>query len=193
MRIIIAGIVAGIIVFGWGAVTHILMPAFGLNVDQTPGESMVLEALNGMPGSGIYMVPGQDASIVDKTEREKDAMTRWVAGPSALVVLQAEGGPTMGAWTFGMQFLASVLGGCIAAMVLAATNCGYLNRVLLVGLMGLFTWFNTDASYWIWYGFTNEYTLAQGLNHVMAWLLAGIVIAAIVKPSDERPVVSEAV
>ena len=49
----------------------------------------------------------------------------------------------------------------------------------------------TVASYWIWYGFTNEYTLAQGLNHVVAWLLAGIVIAAIVKPKDERPVVAE--
>lgn len=94
----------------------------------------------------------------------------------------------MGGKTFGLQFLANVLAGCVAAMVLASTNCGYLNRILLVGLMGLFTWFNTDASYWIWYGFTNEYMLAQGFNHVVGWLIAGIVIAAIVKPSDDRPV-----
>ena len=76
-------------------------------------------------------------------------------------------------------------------MIIAATKCGYINRVLLVGLMGLFTWFNTDASYWIWYGFTDEYTLIQGLNHVVAWLLAGIALAAIIRPRDDRPVLVE--
>ena len=193
MRIIIAGIVAGIIVFCWGAVTHIVLPLgeMGLHTKAAPGEAAVLEALKGLPESGIYMMPGQDASIDDKTEREKDAMTRWEAGPAAFIVVQTDGGPAMGGRTFGFQFLSVTLAGCIAAMVLAATNCGYLNRVFLVGLMGLFTWFNTDASYWIWYGFSDEYTLAQGFNHVVGWLIAGIVIAAIVKPRDERPVVVE--
>ncbi len=190
MRIIIAGIVAGFIVFSWGAVSHILLPIaeMGLHTEAVPGEAAVLEALKGLPESGIYPMPAMDTSITDEVESTKDMMDRWAAGPAAFIVLQADGGPTMGAMTFGLQFLAVVLAGCVAAMVLAATNCGYINRVLLVGLMGLFTWFNTDASYWIWYGFTNEDTLIQGMDHVVSWLLAGIVIAAIVKPSDERPV-----
>lgn len=193
MRIIIAGIVAGVIVFGWGAVSHMVLSLGekGLNVNAVPGEAAVMEALGALPESGIYMMPGQDASITDKDEREQDAMTRWQAGPAAFIVLQADGGAAMGGKTFGSQFLASVFAGCIAAMVLAATNCGYINRVLLVGLMGLFTWLNTDTSYWIWYGFGDEYTLTQGFNHVVAWLIAGIVIAAIVKQREERPVVAE--
>lgn len=193
MRIIIAGIVAGFIVFSWGAVSHIVLPIaeMGLHTEAVPGEAAVLEALKGLPESGIYPMPGMDSSITDETERTQDMMDRWAAGPTAFIVLQADGGPTMGGMTFGLQFLAVTLAGCVAAMVIAATKCGYINRVLLVGLMGLFTWFNTDASYWIWYGFTDEYTLTQGLNHVVAWLLAGIVLAAIIRPRDDRPVLVE--
>lgn len=84
------------------------------------------------------------------------------------------------------QFLALVIAGWLAAMVLAAAKCGYIARVLVVGLMGLFIWCNTDVSYWIWNGFPDAYTLYQGMNHVVGWLLAGIGIAAIVKPKEPK-------
>ncbi len=192
MRIIIAGIVAGIIVFVWGAVTHIVLPLgeIGLNTEATPSEAAVLEALKGLPESGIYMMPGLDASITDEDAQMKAQQDAWTAGPAAVVVLQKDGGPTMGV-ALGQQFLASVLAGCVAAMVLAGCSCGYFCRVLIVALMGLFAWFNTDASLWIWYGFSNDYTLMTGMNLVAGWLIAGIVIAAIVKPRDKRPVVAE--
>ena len=192
MRITIAGIVAGIIVFCWGAVTHIVLPLgeIGLNIESTPATAAVLETVKGLPESGIYMMPGRDTSITDEDERMQSQLDAWTAGPATVVVLQADGGPTMGA-ALGQQFLASVLAGCVAAMVLAGCSCGYGYRVMLVGLMGLFTWFNTDASLWIWYGFSNDYTLMTGMNLVAGWLVAGIVLAAIVKPRDKKPVVVE--
>ncbi|MCZ6834373.1 MAG: hypothetical protein O7G85_01230 [Planctomycetota bacterium] len=185
MRIIIAGIVAGIIVFVWGAVMHIALPigSMGLNYETTPAEPAVLEALKGLPESGIYLMPGQDTSITDLDEQKKTQAAAWEAGPSALIVLQADGGPTMGAQTLGLQFLANVLAGLMAAMVIASAKCGYFSRVAIMGLLGLFTWFNTDASYWIWYGFPDEFTLVTGIGHIVGWLAAGIVVAAIVKPS----------
>ena len=107
--------------------------------------------------------------------------------------LQAREGPEASSvlHSLAMRRIVVGLNLSVAAMVLCAARCGFINRVLLVGLMGLFTWFNTDASYWIWYGFPDEYTLTQGMNHVAAWLLAGIGIAAIIKPKAAAAVVNE--
>ena len=58
----------------------------------------------------------------------------------------------------------------------------FLNRVLVAGVMGFIGWLSIDASNWIWYGFPASYIVAEGIDQVIGWLVAGAAIAAIVRP-----------
>jgi hypothetical protein len=53
--------------------------------------------------------------------------------------------------------------------------------VITAGLIGLAGWLSILVSLWNWYGFPANYTIAQGVEQVIGWLLAGVVIAFILK------------
>jgi hypothetical protein len=61
-------------------------------------------------------------------------------------------------------------------------------RVGCVTLMGVLASLMTSVPFWNWYGFPTEFTLAQIIEHSVGWLLAGIVLAAIVRPSKAKPI-----
>ena len=44
-RILIGGIVAGIVVFIWGAVSHMILPTAKMGIKQIPNEEVVLSAM----------------------------------------------------------------------------------------------------------------------------------------------------
>lgn len=62
------------------------------------------------------------------------------------------------------------------------TALRYWTRVLFLVLIGVFSWVVISVLYWNWYRFPGDFTLAAGLNQLLAWFVAGLVIAAIVKP-----------
>jgi hypothetical protein len=52
-----------------------------------------------------------------------------------------------------------------------------------VTLVGLLASLIILVPYWNWYGYPTDFTLAQIAENTVGWLLAGIVLAAIVRPS----------
>jgi hypothetical protein len=63
----------------------------------------------------------------------------------------------------------------------AGALASYGAKVLFVALLGLLPGLDVDVGYWNWYGFPGDYTLAVMADHVLGWLLAGLVLAAIIK------------
>src|SRR4030095_9182250 len=62
-RILIGGIVAGIIVFIWGAVAHTILPTAKMGIKQIPNEEAVLSAMKAsIQEPGFYFFPGMDMS-----------------------------------------------------------------------------------------------------------------------------------
>jgi hypothetical protein len=58
-------------------------------------------------------------------------------------------------------------------------------RVASVTLVGILASIMTLVPYWNWYGFPNDFTLAQFVEHAAGWLLAGLVLALIVRPTTK--------
>jgi hypothetical protein len=50
-----------------------------------------------------------------------------------------------------------------------------------VSLIGLVPTLNAELPYWNWYGFPSTYVLATGFVHLMGFVMAGLVVAALVK------------
>lgn len=186
-RTLIAGIVAGVVLFVWGALAHMLLPIgnMGLKIVPDAQQQAALASLRDNLGQeGWYMLPmlqqaqwGDEAAM--KTFGEK-----MTTQPFAWVVYQPTGidsyngmGPML-----GKQFVSVTLCGLIAAFVAAGVAGSRGKRVAVVTAFGLFAWLAVVVPYWNWYRFPAGFAAGAFLEQVVGWLLGGIAIASILRP-----------
>ena len=185
MRILIAGIVGGLIIFICGAIAHEAtgLGTAGLAVMAPEREAAVVDAMKAAMGERkIYFFPGVD--LEDPQARKSDAFKAKVAqGPTGIVAYNPGAGCVIGPKMLGTEFAFNVLEGLIAAFIVAhlAANVGYGKRVAIVALIGLAESVSIDGSYWNWYQFPDAYFAAQLAMSVFGSLMAGLAIAKLVR------------
>jgi hypothetical protein len=193
VKVLIGGLVAGIVVFVWGAVSHMALPIGTMGVRQIPGEEKVVASLkDSIREPGFYFFPGREMSKA-MTASEMEAYSAKVTqGPSGVLVIHPEGSENMSPRQLLTELGSSVVAALLAALVLTQVRSGYLGRVLIVTAMGLFGFVSVLVSYWNWYGFPTDFTIGAALDEVIGWLLAGLVLAAIIRPAKiQKTVVPE--
>jgi hypothetical protein len=183
-RIAIAAIAGGVIVFIWGAISHMLLPFGSMGFSTLPNEDAVTAALkSSIPDEGLYIFPGIDMSG-DATEEEQAAWAaRLRSGPRGLLVYHPQGSEPMSPRQLLSELLANVLAAAVAAFLVSLMAAAYGRRVLAVALLGLFGWLSLEVSFWIWYGFPGSFIAAEAVTEVVGWFLAGLAIARIVPPA----------
>ena len=181
-RIAIAAAVGGLAMFVWGAISHMLTPLGGAGLSSMPAaaEPVVTGALSAnLSDDAMYMFPGGYEQA--KTEAERDEwMRRYAAGPTGLLIYHPRGGRTMNAQLMGTELLTNILAVAVAAWAAAHART-YGRRLLLVTAFGLAAWLAIEASYWNWYGFPTNYALAQLVDQVGGFFVAGLAVAKIVR------------
>lgn len=183
MRIGIAGLLGGIVMFVWGALSHMVLPLGEMGLRTLPiaqQDAVLAAAREGMQDPGIYILPGfEDMDHYGDEARHAEYGRRAAANPYAFVVYQPHAndlvnnmGPAL-----AREFATNVLSALLAALVVGAAAVGMGRRILLVGAMGLFGWFANAVPLWNWYRFPTEFTLAALAMQLVGWLLAGFAIA----------------
>ena len=180
MRIVIAGIIGGLVMFLWGAVAHMALP-IGEAGHKTPTQQDAgLGALaTSTAGEGVYMYPG----IAPELMADKAAMQAFAeqsrGKPYALVVYQPGGNPVNQSMTPNLvkQYVTDTLAALVAAWILALGAWGFGRRVLIAGALGLFSWLTISLPYWNWYLFPLDFTAGALISQVVGWLLAGAAMA----------------
>ena len=181
-HILSAGLVGGLVVFGWSAVDHMLLPFGEMGLTQIPAdkEAAVLERLGELPAAGLYMYPRLDG---ENAAAHEAWMQKVASGPSGLLLYHPAGAPVMNAGTFVGEIGSDVLAALIAALVLSHLSLrGLLPRAGLVSLLGVFAWLSISLSYLIWYGYPAPFVLAEGVDQAVGWFLGGLAMAAIIPP-----------
>jgi len=180
MRILIAGLIGGLVMFMWGAVAHMALPIGEMGVKIPAQQEAALDAIGrSSTGAGVYMYPSmpmEDWSDADKAK----AFGEQVRGkPSAFVVYQPNGNPAAQSMTPNLvkQFLAVTAAALLVAWVMALGAWGFSRRLLIAGAMGLFSWLTISLPYWNWYMFPLDFTIANLIEQVVGWLLAGAAMA----------------
>lgn len=172
MRIVIAGVLAGLAMFVWAAIANTVLPLGELGIRPIPHEAEVMGLLKGAP-HGIYRFPAAGM----------DTQT----GPAPIVLLNyapvAGGmGPSM-----VLEALSEIVQSLFLAGVVAITaQASFARRVGVAMLVGIPVAISTSGSYLIWYQFPAAYTGGYILADLIRYLLAGLVIAALVKPKAAR-------
>jgi hypothetical protein len=182
MRIIIAAIVGGLIVFLWGAVAHMATPLGEMGISTLPDEARSLESFTTVPASGMYFFPGMDMKKKPTPEEQKAWEAKIHAGPTGLLIIRKGPGEVMSPAQLGGE-LASNIAAALVASILASMMIGsWLKRAFAVALLGVFGILSILVSYWLWYNFPTAFICGETVTEVVGWFLAGLAIAKIVKP-----------
>ena len=191
-RVLIGGLVGGLVLFAWSAFTHLVVPIGEIGVDSLPSEASIVPALQAaLSEPGFYLFPG-DVEVHAAPEAERAAaMEAWTEryrrGPRGAVLYRPGGAELFSPVQMGTELLSSVAAALVLAFLLAQAAPrlpAFGHRVLFCALCGGFAWLSIHVPYWNWYGFPTDYTLGVFIDSVGGWTVAGLVIAAFVKPAD---------
>ena len=188
MKILLAGILGGIVMFIWTSIAHMALPLGEAGIREIPNESAALSTMQSNIGenTGLYIFPGlgvsKDASRQEKSEAMKHMSEKMAANPSGILMYHAPGRPFALGKSLGTEFGTELLAAILVVFLLAQTRIGsFAGRVGFVLVAGILAAISTNVSYWNWYGFPCVYTVSYMLIQIVGFLLVGIV-AALVLP-----------
>ena len=184
MRVLLAGLAGAVAMFIWTAIAHVATPLGTIGFSQIPNEAGVVQAMDSAIGAkpGLYFFPWVAPN--DRKMMEKVAAAERAHGHGLLLYhgpgqnIDSDMSPML-----IKEFLKQFVQALIAAWIVSMLAVGYVTRVLVVTLIGVSAGIATNVSYWNWYGFPMDYTEVQVLIEIVSGFVAGLAIAAIVRPS----------
>src|SRR5262245_53940329 len=128
-RILIAGVVGGIVMFFWGFVSHQVLKINEAAVRTIPAEPVVGEAIKlAISQPGFYFCPGMDMSHEPTSEEQKAWEEHYARGPTGVLVIHPQGKEYSLARNLGLEFLSNVLAALIVAAIVAQMAGGFAVR-----------------------------------------------------------------
>jgi hypothetical protein len=189
MRIILAGIAGGVVLFIWGALSHTVLPFGEIGIKMLPNEAPVMAAMkSNITEPGLYFYPGIEGGHSANEAEQAAWEAKYKAGPHGILIYHPTGNEPMPPSMLITELVSNILAAILVALVLSWLICSFWGRVASAALFGVVSWLSVDASYWNWYGFPTNYFAAQAVDHVVGWFLAGLVIAWLIMPRDANSV-----
>ncbi len=178
MHTLLAGIAGGIAMFIWASIAHVATPLGHVGISTLPNETATIQTFAAALGdhAGLYLFP-----VPPKTSSTGQAPE----GAAGLLVWRPHVKMSLNPANLVTEFGSEIVEALIAALLLGwAAISGYAARVGFVSLVGLAASITTNISYWNWYGFPTNYSLVYSLVQLVGYVVAGLVIAAIIaKPA----------
>lgn len=185
VRILVAGLVAGILVFFMGFVEHELLGWSARAFSSLDKNAEFRDHVRGHKlDTGMYPFPKMPK---DKTPEEMERFSKeWKPGPSGFLIVAPPGDMNMGKM-LGGEFVSNVIAALIAAWIvsLIAAEKTFLWRWKAVVLMGIFGWVSISVSNYLWWQFPWTFIRDDLLCTILEWCVGGAAIAAII-PSTAK-------
>lgn len=190
MKPLLAALLGAVAIFVWFAVAHMFTPLGMAGIDYLPNEAPVSDALASSigPAPGMYMFPTggltKQSSHAEQEKGMERMMEEMKTKPSGLIVYKPAGTTFSFAKCLAVEFLTDFAITLIAVLLLAQTRIAtFAGRVGFVVLIGVLAAISSNVPHWNWYGFSGTYALANMFMAIVAMFFAGLVIAAIYKPT----------
>jgi len=190
IRVILGAIIGGIIVFAWSMVSWMVLPYHTQSIHQFKDETALTKLIKEhVDHSGVYVLPFVPGDTL--TKPAADQKTLWEAvqkkqqeGPLVFAAVALEGTGVSMKQSMAYGFALQVVGAFLVSLILIAFCCsGYFCRVFTVSIVGLLVGLLGCLPYAIWWKFSLPFTLACAADAFIGWTIAGLFMAAIVKPS----------
>jgi hypothetical protein len=180
MRVLLAGILGGIAMYVWATLAHVATPLAAVGVGPLPGGAATLADLRRATGDrpGLYVFPSMQSSASGGAARAATS-ANFGAQPHGLLVYAPSGADGISPRQLITEFALELVESILLALVLAAPAlAGFGRKVGAAAAVGAIAGLATNFSYWNWYGFPLDYTLANAFIELMKFVFAGAAIAA---------------
>ena len=180
MRVLVAGLIGGIVMFLWGVAAHMALGLGEVGLRLPANENVALSGLQeGLGGkAGIYMLPALDPKQMGDPSVVQAYSIKAVRSPYAWVVYQPQGTDMMQMGPqIGRQWASDTLSALALAFVMGLAVVGFRRRLAIAATAAIFAWLSTMLPYWNWYRFPLDFTLAALIEQIIGWLLAGAAMA----------------
>jgi hypothetical protein len=180
MRILVAAVFGGIVMFLWGAIAHMVLGLGNPGIHQPIHEDVVLSSLHEGLGDtpGVYILPSFDPKQWSDQAARAEYAQKARSSPYAWVVYLPQGEDMTDMHRqLPRQWASDTLGSLALAGMMGLLAAGFLRRLGLAAIAAVFAWLSTLVPYWTWYRFPEPLVWAALLEQLIGWLLAGAVMA----------------
>jgi len=186
-KILLAGLAAGIVLFIWESLAHVVLPLGELGIRGLDNEAAMIAAVKAnVKEDGFYFFPNPFPPG-GTAEQQKQTMQMMLTGPTGIMIVHPNGDPGMTPGRLILQAIFGILAMVVAAIVLsqAVMLKPFGARVGLVVMLATLPSLRTELPQWNWYGFPAIYTTAQFAMHFVGFILGGLVLAKMIKAGQE--------
>jgi hypothetical protein len=187
MRVVVGSVASAIVLMAWGFMFWVVLSAPGGMARAVPDETALMDELRvRLPESDTYFFPlppeaepGRDEAPALEAFRQ-----RKTAGPVGIIHFRRTGYDPLSPINYARDFLHLLLSSLLAALLLAAALPvleSYASRAAFVFGLGVFATVAVRLSDPVWWHLPWAHFLYGALYDVAAWLIAGLVLAGIVK------------
>jgi hypothetical protein len=180
MRVLVAGLIGGILMFAWGVLAHMALGLGNVGIKPPANENVVLSSLHEGLGEqpGVYILPSLDPKKMGDAAEVIAYRQKAIRSPYAWVVYlpQGEDMTRMGP-QIGRQWASDTLSGLALAFVMGLAGLGFRRRLAVAAAAAAFAWLGTMVPYWNWYRFPLDFTWAALIEQLIGWLIAGAAMA----------------
>lgn len=170
-RVLVAGVLAGLAMFAWEAVGHMVGPFGEMGLSTLPNEAATRAALAAQLGGAdaLYIFPAMEMG------------QEPTAGPWGLLLYHPQ---FAFSWAvLGWEALVELVMGLALAALIGLTGVTGFGRTMAIAiLVGIAAAFSVSPSYSIWFGFPAAYTLSQMIVAFGDYIVGGAVVALLLRP-----------
>ena len=186
--LVLGAVLGGLTAFLWSFISWDLLPWHEKQLHSFQNEDEVLAIIaSHAPRSGNYLLPtgpSEEGLTADQKKAAQEIrMQKMQKGPLMFAAIRKEG-----FGSFPKTLITQVLYQMLAAllltwMLLQTTGLSYARRVAFLAVAGLAASVIADLPNWNWWAFSGAYTAVNLIDYTLTWLLAGLVIAKVAKPT----------
>ena len=192
-KMLLAGLVGGLVVFVWGFVAHALLPLGEMGLTPMPVNSPLLESMkSNLLQEGLYYFPGREVGRQQTKAEDAVWTSKYKMGPNGLLLYHPTGSDPMSVRRLGIQLATDVAGALLLAYLLVAiagttgAQVKLAKQLRIAAVAGIFGWLSISVAHWNWYGFPCAFILAELIDQVVSWTLAGLVMALLWRRAERR-------
>ena len=188
-RVIVAGVIGGIVLYAWGFVAHILLPLGQVGFRALPDEARTIADIEKrIPEPGLYLYPwmdtSEDRSKEEQAEQMEELQEKYRQKPRGIITVRSPPGSPMSPRQLIVQFLSDIAAVVLAVFLLVSVGglkASFLSKFLFFALLGPLAVVVISVPNWNWYGFPADFTLARFIDHLLGWSAVGIVLVPILR------------
>jgi hypothetical protein len=181
-RLLITGIVGGIIAFAWGIFSWMFLPWHKVTIEKFKNDYIVAKVIQeNAPVNGVYVLPNMYHYNDQMTQEQVDEEENLIAnGPFVFAAVSVNGMNHRSFAPFIGSLIIQMIGGILTAWLLFHSRAlKYMRKVFFIAVVGLLVGFLSFAPAWNWWGLPAGYTIVGIIDLFIAWFLAGLAMAKV--------------